>query len=237
MPNLDFDHPDFFQNKQSYRQSFQQFCNNLQEPKLTFSYTNFKQTIKPKSLINIPFVIPGKHFQKNLNLVFLFAKKLKLPKRIFFVTAEHYQGICRRFEITKKHGFIFIDDYAHHPAEIKALLQSVKMKFSKKKIWLIFQPHTYTRTISLFDQFVKVLKNKDPIILRTFASQREKFSQDDPAMKLAHESGGQYFNNFNDLVYYLVKKARAGDVILTIGAGDVYRLKDDFIRIIERCPK
>lgn len=137
-----------------------------------------------------------------------------------------FTGSSRRFQLTGRLscGAVVIDDYAHHPSEMCATLSAARqMNFSR--IICAFQPHTYTRTKALFNDFIKALEGCDSVVLAPIFAAREKntigITSDDLAEKIP---GAVSLHSFEEIVKYLNSIARAGDLILTMGAGDINRV-------------
>ncbi|WP_138158979.1 UDP-N-acetylmuramate--L-alanine ligase [Peptoniphilus catoniae] len=144
---------------------------------------------------------------------------------------ESYKGVHRRLENKGLYkGARIIDDYAHHPTEIKASLSAIK-KSVDNKLYCIFQPHTFTRTKLLLDSFAKSFTDADKIIITDIYSAREKDYGDIHSKTLCESivKNGQdsiYIEKFEDIVKYLSKTLEPGDVLITMGAGDVYKIGD-----------
>ena len=229
--NIDYDHPDYFKNEKEYKDAFKKFIKNLQEPKILIDGSKPNQKVK-----SFPFPLPGFHWQKNLNLIYKLIKILKIPEEKFFKAIQAYQGLRRRFEIVfHKDGIYFIDDYAHHPQEVLSFYQSLKERFPDYFKFLIFQPHTFTRTHYLFKEFEKIFQiikkdqNTKIIIFKTFPSAREKDlilkikklkKEEDLARKLKL----LYFEKEENLLNFLKKFLKLKTVIATVGAGDIYKI-------------
>jgi UDP-N-acetylmuramate--alanine ligase len=150
---------------------------------------------------------------------------------------EGFLGTKRRFEkLGEKKGVLLYDDYAHHPREIGALLRMVKDDFKTRRIIVVFQPHTYSRTKKLLREFGKKLKLADFVYLtRIFASYREKdrgvVTSFDLAEKIKTAGGrAKVFDDKRCLVRDLLRRVRRGDLVITMGAGDVYKLGEEIIR-------
>jgi UDP-N-acetylmuramate--alanine ligase len=123
-----------------------------------------------------------------------------------------------------------IDDYAHHPTEIKATLKAAK-NVKHNKLWLVFQPHTYTRTKALFDEFVDAFQDTDVLILTDIYAAREKDVYNISSYKLMSAMKHKYpdreiyyVKDFEDIVSYINKFAGKDDIAMTMGAGDVYKV-------------
>ena len=148
-----------------------------------------------------------------------------------------FKGTKRRFEFIKNiDGISLYDDYAHHPIEIRATLQAAKKWFSGRRIIAIFQPHTYSRTKVLLDEFAKSFNVADLVIITDiYASAREKKEDFDITSKdLAeeikkHHANVLYLSGENQVVEFLKENARKNDVIFTLGAGDIFLWHDKII--------
>lgn len=157
------------------------------------------------------------------------------------IAIDSFTGAKRRFELLHQVGESFIfDDYAHHPQEIDATIQAARTRFPSKRIVVIFQPHTYSRTQSLKEDFVKSLQKADcSLIAPIFGSAREK-SADTPITskdleKLARAQDIETiygYDSMDSLKQALSQHIQKGDVIFTMGAGDIYKLAKDITSII-----
>ena len=139
---------------------------------------------------------------------------------------EAFKGTHRRFERKGEvNGAIVLDDYAHHPTEIKATLKAAK-EFPHNKIMCIFQPHTYSRTRTLWNEFVAAFGDVDELILTHIYAAREKYDGVTDPQKLAKEIqetgvNAKYIDDFDDIAKYVKENAQEGDIVFTMGAGDV----------------
>lgn len=147
---------------------------------------------------------------------------------------KDFHGTNRRFEYKGEFdGVTVIDDYAHHPTEIKASLTAAK-HYPHREIWCIFQPHTYTRTKALFPEFVEALSHTDHIILADIYAARETdtlgVSSKDIADELkANGSDAYYFTTFEEIENFCHEKCQKGDLLITMGAGDVVNIGESLI--------
>ena len=139
---------------------------------------------------------------------------------------EAFKGTHRRFERKGEvNGAIVLDDYAHHPTEIKATLKAAK-EFPHNKIMCIFQQHTYSRTRTLWNEFVAAFGDADELILTHIYAAREKYDGVTDPQKLAKEIqetgvNAKYIDDFDDIAKYVKENAQEGDIVFTMGAGDV----------------
>lgn len=146
----------------------------------------------------------------------------------------HFGGTDRRFQRKgEKNGIQVIDDYAHHPTEIKAALAAAK-KVKHNKTWCIFQPHTYSRTKFLFDEFGESFGDADEIIIADIFAARETDDGSISAEMLAERvaqagKSARYVGNFDAIRSYLEEHCKAGDLLMTVGAGDVFKIGEAFL--------
>ncbi len=142
-----------------------------------------------------------------------------------------FTGAGRRFEFKGKYnGADVYDDYAHHPRELKAILDAVE-PLGYKRVVAVFQPHTYTRTNALFDDFVEQLKRPDLLYLTEIYAAREQNTLGISSADIAREiPNSQFFAEFSELEESLKWTASPGDLILTIGAGDVFQIGEHIVK-------
>ena len=141
-----------------------------------------------------------------------------------------FNGAGRRFEFKGKYnGADVYDDYAHHPGELKALLDAVEPLGYKRTI-LVFQPHTYSRTAALFEDFIEQLCRPDVTYLAEIYAARETNTFGISSADLARQiPGSLFFDSCEEIENSLRATARPGDVILTVGAGNIYKIGEDIV--------
>lgn len=147
---------------------------------------------------------------------------------------RYFTGAKRRFELIANENEIYLfDDYGHHPHELAALIQAARSRFPKRRLVLLFQPHTYTRTAQMKQEFADVLSKADMVLLLPiFGSAREQFQgsvSSHDIVTAAQENDVQSiqaFDSQDDVLGTLKKEMKPGDVIFTVGAGDVYKMGD-----------
>lgn len=155
------------------------------------------------------------------------------PDKIKSAIAK-FTGVGRRFEyIGEKNGIKIYDDYAHHPTEIKATLSAIK-SLKKNRCITIFQPHTYTRTKTLFKDFTTCFDDGDIMVFADIYAAREPFDPTISSKMICDEVEKRniecyHFDSFEKIVEFLKSKAKSGDIIFTMGAGDVYKIGKMFL--------
>lgn len=172
--------------------------------------------------------LPGTYNVKNALAVLATCQALGLPAADVAETLGRFQGVKRRFDVKAvAQGITIIDDYAHHPTEIVATLRAARQRYPAQRIWAIFQPHTFTRTRALFDQFAHAFADANDVIVLDIYASRER---DDLGLRaetlvhaMAHERV-QYCATHDDAVDYLLANTSHGDIVITLGAGDGYRI-------------
>ena len=179
--------------------------------------------------------IPGKHNITNALAAVASAHFLDIPAEVCARGLSHFTGVNRRFQRKgEKRGIVVIDDYAHHPTEIMATLSAAR-NVRHNKLWCVFQPHTYSRTKNLFDEFGRAFGDADEIIVADIYAARETDDGTISAAMLAErivKEGGnaRYVGDFAAIRQHLETHCRTGDLLLTVGAGDVYKIGEEFLK-------
>ena len=172
---------------------------------------------------HVALQVPGIHNAKNALAAAAAAHVLNIPGKAVEEGLSSFIGAGRRFEYKGEYnGAKIYDDYAHHPSELEALLTTAKT-LGYDRVICAFQPHTYTRTKELFEEFIRVLKLADVPVLAEIYAAREKNTIGISSRDLvAHIPNARYFSTLPEVTAALAKLARPGDLILTVGAGDIY---------------
>ena len=175
--------------------------------------------------------VPGEHNVKNALAAAAAAIALAVSPKAVSEGLNAFRGAGRRFEHKGTfHGAQVYDDYAHHPGELQALLTAAQA-LGYERILCAFQPHTYTRTKALFDDFVKVLRQPDITLLAEIYAARETNELGISSQDLADQIPGSiYCPTLADVTTKLKELARPGDLILTVGAGDIYTAGEALLR-------
>jgi UDP-N-acetylmuramate--alanine ligase len=190
------------------------------------------------SLGGVRISLPGRHNVLNALAVIASAINLGLePKQIFEILPE-FHGVDRRLMLKATlAGVTILDDYAHHPTEIKASLEAIRERFRPSRIWCVFQPHQYSRTRFLLDDFAESFKLADITIVPDIyfvrdaqAAKREVNSQMLVEKLQAQGSQALFISSFQEIREHLEKNVRPGDLVVTMGAGDIWKLADEYIQ-------
>ncbi len=168
--------------------------------------------------------VPGHHNLLNSLAAAAAAREAGLSFEEIAGTVGGFHGAKRRFEILgENNGVTIADDYAHHPTELEAVLQTAK-KMSFHQVWAVFQPFTYSRTYTLMDDFARVLSIADHTVLTEIMGSREKNTWNVYAKDLAEKVPGcVWFPTFEEVAAYTMSHAQPGDLVITLGCGDVYK--------------
>lgn len=269
--NIDYDHPDFFKNRNDYYQVFHNFLKkipqsgflvaNIDDPLIVKAISN----LKVKKIITYSFSKPEANLlitKKNINSFELkdygkFNISLNGDHNIYNALAvlggamalgvdiikvkralNNFTGTARRSQLL---GYFkkcpVYDDYAHHPTELKASFKSLKERYPNKRIVVLFHPHTFTRTKALFDDFVTSFDLVDVLgVLPIYGSAREKqggvSSQEliEAIKNLNNQKPISYLKDFKSAINWLKKTLSKNDILLLVGAGDVFRVGEQLIK-------
>jgi len=195
------------------------------------SFRVFKDTME---LCAMKLSVPGEHNILNALAAFSCCRELGVETGSIVRTLESFQGTQRRFDyigITDNQVRV-IDDYAHHPTEIRATLAAAA-NIPHKDLWCLFQPHTYTRTMALFDDFTEAFDGADKIIMAEIYAAREKNIHKISSKELVNEIKKKYpgkevyyFSRFEDIANFVADNSSSGDLVITMGAGDIYKVAE-----------
>ncbi len=185
-------------------------------------------------MCRITLHVPGAHNIDNALAAVALADHLKIDPGVIVKGLDMFNGTDRRFQYKGKMGGVtIVDDYAHHPTEIRATLKAA-VNYPHERIVCVFQPHTYTRTKAFFDDFVNALTLADVVVLAEIYAAREKDTLGmssslirDQLVKNGTEA--YYFSTFGEIEDFLRKKCLDGDLLITMGAGDVVNIGEDLL--------
>ena len=197
-------------------------------------FPSFDVIKKGNKICHITLSVPGDHNVLNAVASIAVCELSSVDADKAAKGLETFKGTHRRFEIKGfLNGAVVIDDYAHHPTEIAATLKAAQ-KFPHEKIICVFQPHTYSRTRTLWNEFTEAFDDADELILTHIYAAREKDDGVTKPENLAAEIkkrgvNASYIDKFEDIAEYLKQNAKKGDIVFTMGAGDVVNINDMII--------
>ncbi len=196
-----------------------------------FGYPTFDITHNGSKVMSLTLNVVGEH--NIYNSLCAAAATLAMTDNVSSIKAglEKFTGTKRRFEKKGEvNGILVVDDYAHHPTEIKATLSAVS-KIQSGKVWCVFQPHTYTRTKTLFSDFAEALTAAENLVIADIYAAREKDTGLIHSRDLADAiEGSVYISGFDKIAEYFKENAKPGDIILTIGAGDIFKVGEMILK-------
>ncbi|MCH7987563.1 MAG: UDP-N-acetylmuramate--L-alanine ligase [Planctomycetes bacterium] len=186
--------------------------------------------------------IPGAHNVDNALAAIVMADSLGVSVNAIRESIEEFPGIRRRFELVGSwRGITLVDDYAHHPTAVTATLKTAREKFGRRRIWCAFQPHQISRALALMDEFSESFSNVDRILVApVFAAREEPGGEEhEVARELAERisakgSDAQFCPSLDRIIATLEDEALPGDVLITMGAGDIDRVHHEFTRRLQR---
>ena len=257
LTNIEKEHLDYFKNLKNILKIYKEYVNHLRkggilvanredknickitkESKQTTLFYSIKQK-EAKKLKNI-LKIPGKHNIYNALAVLSTARILKISDKISFDVFSKYKGSWRRFDLKRgvigRRKITIISDYGHHPTEVLATLTAARERYPKKKIWCVFQPHQHQRTHYLFADFVKTFRVLpiDSIIITDIYDVAGRETKKNNAevsseklVKIIDKNNVNYLL-LRDIEKYIKENIKSGDVLVIMGAGNIYKLCQKF---------
>jgi UDP-N-acetylmuramate--alanine ligase len=173
--------------------------------------------------IDVSLQVPGEHNVRNALAALSVAAMLGLPLQEAADALSDFTGTGRRFDVRGEHkGILLIDDYAHHPTEIRATLSAAKVRYPNRRIWAVWQPHTYSRTQALFFEFSRAFADADQVLVTDIYAAREapqSFSSAEVVSAMPHPAA-RYSGSVEETKKYLLKNLRPGDALIVLSAGD-----------------
>ena len=184
----------------------------------------------------IELQVPGQHNLLNAAAALATGLKLGMPAAQLLIGLGIFRGTGRRFELKGTvHGIRVIDDYGHHPTEIKVTLDAARRFAADGRLIVVFQPHRYSRTRAFASGFSEALDKADrAIVLEIYAASEKPIEGVDSRIITATMTKGEYIPNFVEVTDSVVASAQPGDVIMTLGAGDVSSLAPIIVEGLER---
>ncbi len=201
-----------------------------------FGHAHFDYYFQGKFVDTIQLNVNGEHNVKNALAAIAAANRINIPLDAVKKGLLGFSGAKRRFELKGTcNGFTVIDDYAHHPTEIRATLTSCK-NYPHNSLWCIFQPHTYTRTLAFLDDFAEALSLCDHVIVTDIYAAREKntgvvHAKDIVDRMAAYDVDAHYIKDFETIQQFILKNCKKNDLLITMGAGNVDSIGNQLVNL------
>ena len=208
-------------------------CNYIQNGEVACFDLKFIDTL----LSGFQFSLPGKHNVENAAAVITLALKLGIDEHTIKQALLSFKGVKRRFDCYQSHfhnkEITVVDDYGHHPVEIKSTLEATAKRFPNRRLIHLFQPHRYTRTRDLFDELLQALLGADMVVLTDVYPASESIIKGATSLELHHRlqcmrNQCYYVENFDKAEVFLGELVKENDVILIQGAGNIAEFADKF---------
>ncbi|MBI2097868.1 MAG: UDP-N-acetylmuramate--L-alanine ligase [Candidatus Vogelbacteria bacterium] len=224
--NIDNDHLDYYRDLADIQSAFAALAAKVPRGGKVITEKKYGQIKLP-----IRLLLSGRHNQRNAQAAIAAAKAVGVSERLARQALSKFRGTWRRFEAKgrTRRGALIYDDYAHHPTEIRATVQAARERFPKERLVLAFQPHLYSRTKLLFSDLAESLAAADEVLLLPIYAARERPDSAINSRLLAaavSQAGTptRYFGTFQTAEKYLNQQLSRGDLLLTLGAGDIFVL-------------
>ncbi|MEK7538942.1 MAG: UDP-N-acetylmuramate--L-alanine ligase [Patescibacteria group bacterium] len=189
-----------------------------------------------KGVLMLPLAVSGEHNKKNAQAALAVARLLDVSEKDAMKSLSMFEGTWRRMEYKGEtpSGALVYDDYAHHPTEVRATLQGFRARYPVGRIRIVFQPHLYSRTKLLLNDFAQSFSDADEVIVAPIYAAREKPDPEISAETLVrviseHHNSVRFGGDFPAIETYLRKTVQKGDIMVTMGAGDIYKVGEALV--------
>jgi len=242
--NIDNDHLDYYKNIKNIERAFRAFVGKLGKDGMVVcdpKAPHLREVIRGTKVKVVDYMkspklkdlkVIGDHNIRNAQVAHAVGKLLGISDATVRKSIRSFRGVGRRFEYKGLfRGARFYDDYAHHPTEIRAALRAAREHFGpKRRIWVVFQPHLYSRTKLLMREFATAFDDADHVLLADIYAARERddgmVHARDLATVMAARTDASYLGDFKKIATELRRSIRPRDVVITMGAGEAYRVFD-----------
>jgi UDP-N-acetylmuramate--alanine ligase len=242
--NIDNDHLDYYRNLRNIQRAFREFIGKLGKDGTLICNPrakNLRPVVRGARCRIVDYTrepmlklaVFGRHNIANAQAALAVARVLGIAPTVSRRALAAFRGVSRRFEFKGTvRGIRFYDDYAHHPTEVRAALRAAREHFGKRRrVWVVFQPHLYSRTRLLMNDFARAFDDASHVLLADIYAARERddgtVHARDLAARIARASVPvTYLGTFEAIAEFLRANARRGDVVITMGAGEAYRVFD-----------
>ncbi|MBC7225911.1 MAG: UDP-N-acetylmuramate--L-alanine ligase [Thermoflexales bacterium] len=200
--------------------------------------TDFYAVRSGRTLGEVRLRVPGEHNVLNALAALAVAEEVGVPFPTARAALSGFRGVGRRFEVKgEAEGVVVVDDYAHHPTEIRATLAAARQRFPGRPVWAVWQPHTYSRTKALLEEFAEAFDQADHVVVLPIYAARESdtlgVSSADVVARMRHPDA-RVVGSREEAVALLGTEVRPGDVVLTLGAGDGDKVGEWLLEALRR---
>lgn len=246
--NIEFEHTDYYKDLTDVQAAFRSLIEQVNEGGVVIANTkdpNLIPVLKdvPVKVIDymeyfdpvLQLKQPGFHNRQNVAAALAVADREKIDKDVAKEAVQNFAGTWRRFEYKGEFNGAFVyDDYGHHPTEIRATIDGMRELYPAKRLILIFEPHTYSRTASLFNDFARVFEKADQVILLPIYAARHEdphgvTSRELAVKALEYNDHVAFIKNYDEVIMQLLNNVSSDDVILVMGAGPITNLANSLV--------
>ncbi|MBU0706029.1 UDP-N-acetylmuramate--L-alanine ligase [Patescibacteria group bacterium] len=254
--NCELEHVDYYKDEEDYVAAYKELVAKIPEDGFLVYNENDKncQTVSNDckgEKISVPFPVSkvseklklkvaGEFNELNANMALIAAMRVTMRTDLIRQGLEKFSGTARRMEVKGElNGVLVVDDYGHHPTEIRVTLKALRQTYDDRRLICVFQPHQYSRTYELLDQFAHAFADADMVIIPNIFEARDT---DEDKARISAEKLVQAISenhpdcrwgeNFEKTLQILTNEAKKGDLIVTMGAGDVYKIGENYLATI-----
>lgn len=245
--NIDNDHLDYYKDLEDIKSAFKSFVELIPREGVLVCDRGDERLIdivnKTTSTVvdymdfydnEIEMLVLGEHNRKNAAVALAVANVAGIDISMAKKSLKEFKGTWRRFEYkgkTENEALVY-DDYGHHPTEVVATLSGAREKFQDKKITVVFQPHLYSRTKLLLNDFANAFNDADTVLIAPIYAAREQFDESIKSEMLALKIGNKakVFTSLLEIEDYLKGSLKDGDILITMGAGDIFKVGESLIK-------
>jgi UDP-N-acetylmuramate--alanine ligase len=197
-----------------------------------------------RGVVKVSLQVPGEHNVRNALAALAVADLLGLSLDAAAQALGEFRGTSRRFEVRgEAAGIVFIDDYAHHPTEIRSTLSAARLRFHGRRLWAVWQPHTYSRTRTFFEDFLKAFDEADEVLVTEIYAARETPPADGfsarqivEAMAVLNENKAarvSFVSTLTEATDFLLERLKPGDVVVVLSAGDADQINASLLKALQ----
>ena len=199
---------------------------------------SFDAYFKKTRLAQVSLGVPGLHNVQNALAALAAAHQLNVPVLKAAQALTEYLGTGRRFELRGEFsGIAVIDDYAHHPTEIRATLAAARNRYPDRQLWAVWQPHTYSRTLTLQKEYITAFSEADHVLVTEVYASREPYNPDFSALqvvKAMEHPDARFLVSNSRVTDFLINNLQGGDVLIVLSAGDANQISQDIVDSLSR---